>query len=152
MGGKYPGAEAILAVRDALQQLSSSNEPVSLGQLQEAAPNVAKTKVRSVLSMMKDVGIVREVRGSKYALAMDAALGPLEEIAGRYAARQQADRDKLHRMALYAQSAGCRWKLLLEYFNEADGFDRCGTCDNCVHPLEAQIAPPVNRERTPTFS
>jgi ATP-dependent DNA helicase RecQ len=152
MGGKYPGAEAILAVREALQQLSSSKEPVSLRDVHDALPNVAKTKVRSVLSMMKDVGMVREVRGSKYALKPDAAVGRLEEIAAQYAARQEADRDKLQRMALYAQGAACRWKFLLEYFNEAGGFDRCGTCDNCVHPLESQIAPPVNRERTPTFS
>jgi ATP-dependent DNA helicase RecQ len=152
MGGKYPGGDAILAVRDALQQLTSSNGPVSLRQVQDTAASVPKTKVRSVLSMMKDVGMVRELRGSRYALKADAPVGRLEEIAARYAARQEADRDKLQRMALYAQSAACRWKLLLEYFNEADNFDRCGACDNCVHPLESQIAPPVNRDRTPTFS
>ena len=42
-------------------------------------------------------------------------------------------------MAGYAQSAACRWKLLLENFAEADGFDRCGTCDNCVTPLEERL-------------
>jgi ATP-dependent DNA helicase RecQ len=101
---------------------------------------------------MKDVGMARELRGSRYTLQVGAAVGRLEEIAVQYAARQQADRDKLQRMALYAQSASCRWRFLLDYFNESDGFDRCGSCDNCVHPLEAQIAPPANRERTPTFS
>jgi ATP-dependent DNA helicase RecQ len=152
MGGKYPGAEAILTVRDALQQLSSSDAGVSLRDLQEQAASVPKTKVRSVLAMMKDVGMARELRGSRYTLQEGAAVGRLEEIAVQYAARQQADRDKLQRMALYAQSASCRWRFLLDYFNESDGFDRCGSCDNCVHPLEAQIAPPANRERTPTFS
>jgi ATP-dependent DNA helicase RecQ len=152
MGGKYPGAEAIVAVRDALQQLSASQAAVSLKALQDHAANVPRTKVRSVLSMMKDVGMVRERRGSQYALKADAPAARLEEIAARYAARQEADRDKLERMSLYAQSAMCRWKLLLDYFREGDAFDRCGTCDNCMHPPESRMTPPVNRDRTPAFS
>jgi ATP-dependent DNA helicase RecQ len=52
-------------------------------------------------------------------------------------------------MAAYAQSAQCRWKLLLDYFKEGDveGFERCGSCDNCLEPPEARLAPPVDRER-----
>lgn len=42
-------------------------------------------------------------------------------------------------MAAFAQSAAYRWKLLLENFGEADGFDRFGTCDNCVTPLEERL-------------
>jgi ATP-dependent DNA helicase RecQ len=42
-------------------------------------------------------------------------------------------------MQQYAQSAACRWRLLLDYFEEAGDFDRCGTCDNCVTPMEARI-------------
>jgi ATP-dependent DNA helicase RecQ len=41
----------------------------------------------------------------------------------------------------------CRWKIILEYFGEGEGFDRCGTCDNCVDPPELRIAPPVDRDR-----
>jgi len=42
-------------------------------------------------------------------------------------------------MMQYGQSAMCRWRLLHDYFNEQMGEERCGTCDNCVHPLEEQI-------------
>jgi ATP-dependent DNA helicase RecQ len=42
----------------------------------------------------------------------------------------------------YGQSANCRWVQLLEYFGESLP-ERCGTCDNCVHPLEAQVAQPA---------
>ncbi len=61
-----------------------------------------------------------------------------------YEARRAKDEEKLERMMLYGQSPGCRWRTLLEYFGE-EGVEpdfRCGTCDNCVHPLEEQIAPP----------
>ena len=149
MGGKYPGAEAILAVRDALASLSADTEPVSLAQIQDAASTVARTKVRSVLSTMKDLGVVRERRGSRYSLAPGTPASRIDEVARQYAARQDADRAKLERMALYAQSAGCRWKMLLEYFGESENFDRCGTCDNCVEPLEARLSPPVDRTRLP---
>jgi ATP-dependent DNA helicase RecQ len=48
-------------------------------------------------------------------------------------------------MTMYAQSGSCRWKLLLEYFGEADGFERCGSCDNCVDPSELRHQPPSHR-------
>ena len=61
-----------------------------------------------------------------------------EAIARRYRAKHESDREKLERMTFYAQGAHCRWKMLLEYFCEADGFSACGKCDNCLRPA----APP----------
>jgi ATP-dependent DNA helicase RecQ len=148
MGGKYPDADAILAVRNALDTAGALETPAALALIQEHAQPVAKTKVRSVLAMMKELGLVRELRGSRYQLREPGIpMARIEEVAGQYAARQEADRDKLQRMALYAQTGQCRWKLLLEYFGEAEELDRCGTCDNCVEPPEQQYAPPVDRER-----
>ncbi len=59
-------------------------------------------------------------------------------------ARRERDEEKLERMLLYAQSPECRWKFLLEYFGEDEGLSgfKCGTCDNCLHPAEWQVAPP----------
>jgi ATP-dependent DNA helicase RecQ len=110
-GGKYPGHDAIRAVCEA----------VTSGAADEVG-GVAKTKVRSIRAMMKE-------------LRTDDA----DVVAKEYASRVDADRRKLEQMAGYAQSAACRWKLLLENFGEADGFDRCGTCDNCVTPLEERL-------------
>src|SRR4030095_11308299 len=110
MGGKYPGAEALMAVRDALVTAGASGEPAALGRIQELASTVAKTKVRSILSMMKELKLVREIRGSRFRL-LDRAELPIqqvEDVARQYAARQDADRTKLERMAQYAQSAACR--------------------------------------------
>ena len=144
MGGKYPGAEAIIGVRDALQALGAAEAPVTLADVQERASSVARTKVRSVLTMMKTLGQVREMRGSRYRL-LEAEVAPerIEAIAREYTARIEGDRDKLERMASYAQSPSCRWKLLLDYFGEGDEFDRCGTCDNCVDPPDSRYTPPA---------
>jgi ATP-dependent DNA helicase RecQ len=140
MGGKYPGSEALLGVRDALLRANAADAPATLAAIQELAAPVPRTKVRSILSMMKEAGIARELRGAKFRLLSgDIAIDQLERIARQYSERQDADRAKLERMTQYAQSAQCRWKLLLEYFNEADAFDRCGVCDNCVQPLQERL-------------
>jgi ATP-dependent DNA helicase RecQ len=57
-----------------------------------------------------------------------------------YEERRSVDEAKLERMMLYGQSATCRWRTLLEYFGDEiePGF-QCGTCDNCVTPLEEQL-------------
>ena len=52
------------------------------------------------------------------------------------------DKEKLERMMQYGQSATCRWRLLHDYFEEEMEEERCGNCDNCLHPLEHQIALP----------
>ena len=149
MGGKYPGADQILAVRDALNKLGPAKAPVGLARVQAATPTAKDTRVRSVLAMMKDLGIVRELRGSRFRLT-GGTIDPasLDAVAREYAERKDGDRAKLERMAAYAQSAACRWKLLLEYFGECANFERCGTCDNCVDPPERHMAPPIDRSRT----
>ena len=148
MGGKYPKAEDILAVNDALLAQGAAEAAVPLSLVQGSGSGVAKTKVRSVLAMMKDAGLVRERRGSTFRLNRgDISPGAVEEVAGRYAARMDGDREKLQRIALYAQSAQCRWKQLLEYFGEGGGFDSCGTCDSCTGPPEEQHAPLLDWER-----
>jgi ATP-dependent DNA helicase RecQ len=52
-------------------------------------------------------------------------------------------------MIFYAQSTSCRWKVLLEYFEEAEDFERCGTCDNCVNdPATNLVSKAPQRRRT----
>ncbi len=103
-----------------------------------------------LLFRLEDRRIHRYFIGSRYSGVRTrlrrTGLPPAEaEFQSReYEARREKDEEKLERMMLYGQSAGCRWRTLLEYFSE-DGLDpdfRCGTCDNCRVPLEAQIAAP----------
>jgi ATP-dependent DNA helicase RecQ len=59
-------------------------------------------------------------------------------------ARKAANEDKLERMVAYAQSSLCRWRTLLEYFEdpEFDAGFRCGTCDACAHPVDVEVQAP----------
>jgi ATP-dependent DNA helicase RecQ len=53
--------------------------------------------------------------------------------------QKEKNKEKLERMMQYGQSAMCRWRLLHDYFDEQMEEERCGTCDNCVHPLAEQL-------------
>jgi ATP-dependent DNA helicase RecQ len=93
--------------------------------------------------------IGRKYSGVKTRLARKAIDAAERDATLReYEARRANDEEKLERMMLYGQSAACRWKLLLDYFGEADVDPdfRCGTCDNCMHPLEEQLAQPQSSE------
>jgi ATP-dependent DNA helicase RecQ len=143
LGGRYPRTDEIRAVYDAISRAGGASTPVGVAQVKDSIDGVAATKVRVVLALLKDLGVVKEQRGSKVTLLKpNLSGGALDEMATRYKTRHAADHEKLNRMMDYGQSARCRWKLLLEYFGEDAAWERCGTCDNCRHPLEEQISPP----------
>ena len=62
-------------------------------------------------------------------------------IGRKEAERQQHERDKLNTMIAYAQSALCRWHLILREFNETNDGDACGECDNCRRAAARQPLP-----------
>jgi len=71
-----------------------------------------------------------ETRLDRKELGVDEHQAKLQEQS----ARRKSDEEKLERMVLYGQALTCRWRVLLQYFHEADIDDsfQCGTCDVCV--------------------
>jgi ATP-dependent DNA helicase RecQ len=140
LGGKHPKFDDILAVYQAMETLGAAADPVTLSTLQEHANTVADGKVRVVLSLLKELKLAKELRGSKFRLLRtDVQRAELEELARLSEEKTEKDKEKLERMMQYGQSAKCRWRLLHDYFGEEMEEERCGTCDNCVHPLEEQV-------------
>jgi ATP-dependent DNA helicase RecQ len=141
MGGKYPSSAEVAAVYAALERVSAGDEAVQLAALQAAIGDLAKVKLRVVLALMKGLGIVRENRGARFRL-LRRGLTPdaLEEIAAEYGTRGEADRTRLERMMMYAQTPSCRWKVLLDYFAVETDWEKCGQCDNCVNPIAGAAA------------
>ena len=143
LGGKHPKFDDIMTVYQALQKLSTTETPVELSQVQANAETVSDGKVRVVLSLLKEFKVVREFRGSRFRLlCSDVKLAEFKVLARLSEQKVEKDKEKLERMMEYGQSARCRWSLLHRYFGEQMESERCGTCDNCVHPLEGQIALP----------
>ena len=147
LGGRHPKFDDILGVYQALETLNAAESSVALPAVQEQANTVSDGKVRVVLSLLKELKIVRELRGGQFRLLrVDVQQRELEELSRVAAEKVEKDKEKLERMMQYGQSAMCRWRLLHDYFGEEMEEERCGNCDNCVHPLEEQIALP-ERER-----
>jgi ATP-dependent DNA helicase RecQ len=146
LSGRYPRPDDVQAVYAALHELGAASEAAALSAVKARAAAVAPTKVRVIVSLLKDLGVAKELRGARVRLLRaDLSGGAIAAMAEAYRVRQTADREKLERMMAYGQGAGCRWRMLLDYFGEAVDWDRCGSCDNCRHPLEEQVAPPTVR-------
>ena len=140
LGGKHPKFDDILAVYQALETLNAAETPVGLSSVQEQANTVADTKVRVVLALLKEMKVVRELRGLQFRLLVtDVKESELQVLSRMSEEKAEKDKEKLERMMQYGQSATCRWRLLHDYFGEEMEEEGCGNCDNCLQPLEAQI-------------
>ncbi|HEY0726457.1 MAG TPA: ATP-dependent DNA helicase RecQ [Pyrinomonadaceae bacterium] len=146
LGGKHPKFDDILGVYQTLETLNAAETPVGLATVQEHANTVSDTKVRVVLSLLKEMNVVKELRGLKFRLLRaDVTQPELEYLSRMSEDKVNKDKEKLERMMQYGQSARCRWRLLHDYFAEEMEEERCGNCDNCVHTLEEQILLPESR-------
>ena len=152
LGGKHPTFDDILAVHQALETLGAAETPVALSAVQEHANTVSDSKVRVVLALLKEMKVVKELRGSKFRLLwVDITRRELEVLTRLSEEKAEKDKEKLERMMQYGQSATCRWRLLHDYFGEVMKAERCGACDNCLHPLEEQIALPEQQRAVAYF-
>ena len=141
--GKHPKFDDILAVYQSLETRNAAETPVTLATVRDHADTVSDGKVRVVLSLLKELKLVKEQRGTKFRLLRtEVKQAELEELSRLAEEKVEKDKEKLERMMQYGQSATCRWRLLHDYFGEEMKDERCGNCDNCVHPLEEQIALP----------
>jgi len=137
MAGRYPTAadlESLLAVLP-----GPGDPPATLASLHESVPGVAASKVRVLLTMLKEQRIVGERRGAGFRRRV--ALGPDRVMAliRAYERRAESDRAKLDAMITYAQTALCRWKPLLASLGETVDWEQCGRCDNCRGTAERAI-------------
>ena len=108
------------------------------------------SKVRVVLALLKELGVVAETRGTRFKLVKAGLRAEeLEAISKEYSTRTDTDRAKLDRMMMYAQTARCRWKVLLDYFGMTMDFENCGHCDNCRNPVSQRIQPPAPQTVSP---
>jgi ATP-dependent DNA helicase RecQ len=136
----YPDYEDLHEVYKGLQDLFANNTVAKFKQLHGAVGRFSIAALQVILKLLEEGDI----------LALDNPLGyrllnknvksddliRLAETSGR---KHDHDRDALERMVFYAQSGFCRWKVLLEYFNEGIEWDHCGQCDNCVSPPETKL-------------
>ena len=149
LGGGYITGEDVGKVYDALVDGGAEQKALARSELLERARGVSSNRFTIGMKLLKDAGYVRQDRNFRYRLlGSRQTQDALARLTDEYAQKSQVDRQKLERMIFYAQTAFCRWKVLLEYFEEAEDFGRCGTCDNCVHPPRVVRATKPRARRT----
>lgn len=130
LGGKYPdiGEAAQVARVVNSTPLGETRSVQEIGDLTE----VARRKVRIVLTLLKRHEMMREHRGGLWErLAPDVTTADLSRELTDYEERRARDRRKLEAMVRYCRTARCRTRLILDYFGEEHPEDfRCGHCDS----------------------
>jgi ATP-dependent DNA helicase RecQ len=157
LNGKSPKPEEVVAVYGALETLGADRVPASLELIQTSAIEAPRIKVRAILSLLKNMGFIKEHRGARYTLLKrDLGEQELRRLANEYTSKGESDREKLERMTLYAQSPECRWKLMLEHLGAHMGQTEqtgpmvlrgCGHCDNCSLAVAEQARAPESVAR-----
>ncbi len=155
LAGRYPTPDDLDALYAALQSPPpGTHDGWTLDLLQQSLDR-ARPKLQVALGLLRRRRIVTQKTDGRLSLrraGMDseALIALLED----YAQKRTQDQDGLERMVFYAQTGGCRWELLLDYFGHARDTHRCGTCDNCrrIAALDAQqaIAHAVASSAAPT--
>ena len=133
----------------AIEALEIAPQGSTLAELTRRIPGMPKNRLSVTLSLLRDGGLAtcdgaHGWRRNARRAATAENLGPL---AGDYAKKSERDHDALERMVFFAQTGFCRWRVLLEGFDEAlpESAERCGHCDNClrlaVEPIELLAEP-----------
>jgi ATP-dependent DNA helicase RecQ len=139
----YPNALELKTVYEAVVGLLGEN-PVTFDRIDDAVEDIASSKIKICLKLLKDGCLLRQNRALAYVLAKaEPAEELFDELAQVYAQKQERDREALEQMVLYAVSGFCRWKVMLDYFADAvPGFENCCRCDNCLKaPAALELEP-----------
>jgi ATP-dependent DNA helicase RecQ len=129
MAGRYPTGADFASFIDGLRPVSGGGT-LTFEDIRTAAPAIAAGKIRVMLTVLKQAGLIRERRGPRFEMTPRLFAESVESVAASYDKRRQRDQTKLEQMVVYAQTALCRTAALLDALGET-GVERCGTCDNC---------------------
>jgi ATP-dependent DNA helicase RecQ len=129
MAGRYPTAADFSSLIAGLRPLSGG-ATLSFDEIRTATPAVSAGKIRVMLTVLKQAGLIRERRGPRFEVTPRTSAESVASVAAAYDERRQRDQTKLEQMVVYAQTALCRTAALLDALGET-GVEQCGTCDNC---------------------
>ena len=130
MAGRYPTRDDFIALIEGLRRAPGS-DAATVDEIHGTVPAVSATRLRVMLSALKQDGLVRERRGARYEVRPQLLTASVEPLVAAYEERRQRDHAKLEQMVVYAQTALCRTRVLLEALGETVDWSHCRNCDNC---------------------
>jgi len=131
LGGKYPEVSEAARVAIALEKYPA-DALAPLADLADAT-EVARRKVKIVLTLLKKHGLAREHRGNNWQRMRDNLTSiDLSADLTDYEERRARDQEQLDTIVQFCQTTGCRTRFILEHFGETVDPDwACGNCDAC---------------------
>jgi len=138
---RYPSGDDVYQVFDALRLAPDGHSIVALD---ERLPGLARNRIAVALALLCQGGLAAADRSHVWGArpGRNGDRRALGALAAQYVEKAERDRETLERMVFYAQTGFCRWRVLLEYFDEIPPFgERCGRCDNCLRPLQPAVEP-----------
>lgn len=131
LGGKYPEVSEAARVAIALEKYPAG----ALAPLADLADvtELARRKVKIVLTLLKKHGLAREHRGNNWQRMRDNLTSiDLSADLTDYEERRARDQAQLNTIVQFCQTTGCRTRFILEHFGEDVAPDwACGNCDAC---------------------
>ena len=136
----YPCAQELQLVHCTVRGLADTG-PVTPARLDEALADLADSSIKVCIKLLKDAKLIRQNRKLEYtAASAEPKPGIFDKLAAIYVQKQEHDKHALEQMVSYAVSGFCRWKLILDYFDDkVAGFQNCCKCDNCLNPPELSL-------------
>ena len=129
---RYPTAEDLVNAHHTLKRIA--DDLPKFEELEAISP-LSKTRLKLALSLFRARGIIKEdLSGHLHLVQPDLSLDHFTRLVGEYEERDARDELKLQRLAEYAETRGCRWSYLLDYFGGGadESLESCGNCDHCA--------------------
>lgn len=137
----HPDYAEIQEVYKGVGSLTADQAAVTAEQLQQKLGNFSVHRLQLMLKLLEDADMLARDKHLGYCLSQkDVKPEDLTKLVEDSRKKADHEREALERLVFYAQSGFCRWKVLLEYFNEEVEWDHCGHCDNCINPPEKVLA------------
>lgn len=130
-GKRFPDVDELVNTHHTLKRVEAAG--ATFDQLKALAP-LRPTRLRQALQVLKERGLASRGPDGVYRVVVaDCTVDDFHRLADEQRERLERDRLKLKQMVDYAAATGCRWRALLDAF-EDDALDGagCGHCDRCV--------------------
>jgi ATP-dependent DNA helicase RecQ len=127
---RYPDAEDLVNAHHALRRIAEDSP--KLEDVQAISP-LPKSRLKLAISLLRSKGVVKEdLSGHLHLLQPGLTRDDMARLVRDYEDRDARDQLKLQRLVDYADTRGCRWRYLLDYFGDEDAeAASCGHCDRC---------------------
>lgn len=128
--GRYPDGDDLVNVHHALKRFTP-DEPPTFIKLEAISP-IRKARLKTILNLLKNQRVVRELEGRLILQRPDLTPSELHRLTQDQRERDERDRLRQRQILEYAEARACRWDRIVNYFGQTDrDWSTCGHCDTC---------------------